>query len=102
MEQRITCSNCGFQNSIRQRFCGGCGTKLVISTQLTSDTSASTKESVSPPGHRQINVKPTWSLAWGLYWRMLLIGLFVTGVVYLIGIIIMLAMGFTLLPPFGL
>jgi len=29
-------------------------------------------------------VKPTWKLAWGLYWRMLLIGLGMSAIIWLI------------------
>ena len=40
-------------------------------------------------------VKPTWQLAWGLYWRMLLIGLGMWVVVWLITF---LAVGAAFLP----
>ncbi len=50
-------------------------------------------ESLASP--RQADVKPTWGLAWGLYWRMALLSLLIGGAVYLIVVILMLAFGFT-------
>ncbi len=50
---------------------------------------------------RQADVKPTWGLAWGLYWRMALLSLLIGGAVYLIFAIVWLALGFQLAPPLG-
>ena len=36
------------------------------------------------PEEEKVEVKPTWRLAWGLWWRMLLIGL---GITVVIGVI---------------
>lgn len=43
-------------------------------------------------------VKPTWSLAWGLFWRQFLISL---GIYAIIMLIMFLAGVFTLLPLLG-
>jgi hypothetical protein len=43
----------------------------------------------------EVEVKATWRLTWGLYWRMLLIGLGITVILWLI---IFLTVGATLLP----
>jgi hypothetical protein len=32
----------------------------------------------------EMEVKPTWKLAWGLWWRMMLISIGIWGVIYLI------------------
>ncbi|MCK4722208.1 MAG: zinc ribbon domain-containing protein [Dehalococcoidia bacterium] len=56
-------------------------------------------ESLASP--RQADVKPTWGLAWGLYWRMALLSLLIGGAVYLIFAIVWLALGFQLAPPLG-
>jgi len=32
----------------------------------------------------KVEIKPTWGLAWGLFWRILLISLAVGGIIYLI------------------
>lgn len=42
----------------------------------------------------QVEIKPTWRLAWGLFWRMFLINLAVVGVIYLI----IFTIGIALLP----
>ena len=46
----------------------------------------------------KVDVKVTWGLVWALYWRMLLIGLGITAVIWLI---MFLALGSTLLPFLG-
>ncbi|MBN2187126.1 MAG: hypothetical protein JW732_06715 [Dehalococcoidia bacterium] len=45
-------------------------------------------------------VKPTWRLAWGLWWRMFLISLGISAVVGLIIFLVMLIAGVSLLQPF--
>jgi len=42
----------------------------------------------------QVEIKPTWRLAWGLFWRMFLMALGAYGILFLI----MLAIGITLSP----
>ena len=89
-EQPITCTSCGFENAATQQFCGACGAKLVASKPQELD-----KVIVTPANVGQIEVKPTWGLAWGLYWRMLVMGLVFAGLVYLIVLVVMLTLGFT-------
>jgi hypothetical protein len=43
----------------------------------------------------QVEVKPTWRLAWGLFWRWFLIGL---GVYAIIWLIIIAVIGISFLP----
>lgn len=89
-QQTIACPNCGAQNPAGQEFCGACGARLAGVTQPVPTRGVSSLAS-----RQQIEVKPTWELAWGLFWRMALLGLFVMGTVYLIAMIVMLALGFT-------
>ena len=46
----------------------------------------------------QVEVKPTWRLAWGLFWRTFLIGLAFYGVLFLIIFLITMAIGIMLFP----
>ncbi len=43
-------------------------------------------------------IKVTWGLAWGLWWRMMLITL---GIYAVIGLIVFIVLGATLLPLLG-
>jgi hypothetical protein len=45
--------------------------------------------------HRQLDVKPTWGLSWGLFWRMLCLWIFVSGVIFLGYMLVRLALGYT-------
>ena len=46
----------------------------------------------------QVEVKPTWRLAWGLFWRMFLIELGVAAVIWLIVLIVAVLIGISLTP----
>ncbi len=46
-------------------------------------------------------VKPTWKLAWGLWWRVFLISLGIWAVVGLIIFLVMLIAGVSLIPFFA-
>ncbi len=119
-QQGIACPGCGFENPTGQQFCGACGTKLagekeqeVVSVSQPEVVSEKQPEVVSErqqnvvrvveslASPRQADVKPTWGLAWGLYWRMALLSLLIGGAVYLIFAIVWLALGFQLAPPLG-
>jgi predicted lipid-binding transport protein (Tim44 family) len=50
---------------------------------------------------QQFEVKPTWGLAWGLWWRMLLLSILIFGTLYLIVVMVMVLgfhQSFQLLP----
>ena len=51
---------------------------------------------------QKVEVKPTWGLAWGLWWRMVVLGLLIGGLIYLI-LIVVWALAFNVTPslPFG-
>lgn len=96
---KTSCPSCGAQNLAGQQFCGTCGSKLVVEARQTASGAAQqpTTGEVGTAAPRQpVEVKPTWGLAWGLWWRMGLLGLLVGGVLYLIALIVMLALGFQL------
>ncbi|HEX76317.1 MAG TPA: zinc ribbon domain-containing protein [Dehalococcoidia bacterium] len=95
MEQKTTCPKCSSQNPVGQQFCGACGAKLA--DEMQQDLNKVMGQLVK---RYQIKVKPTWDLAWGLYWRMLLLGLLVAGTLYFIAMIIVLALGLTVSPWF--
>jgi predicted RNA-binding Zn-ribbon protein involved in translation (DUF1610 family) len=102
-QQKIKCPNCGSQNLAGQQFCGNCGAALVAVAQQApaappQETPAKVVSPVIP--RQQVEVKPTWGLAWGLWWRMALLGLLIGGILYLIvAIVMVLAFNYKL--PFG-
>ena len=111
-QERIACPSCGLENDAGQQFCGACGTKLagerqpeVVSErqpEVVSERQQNVVRVVEPlASPRQADVKPTWGLAWGLYWRMALLSLLIGGAVYLIFAIVWLALDFQLAPPLG-
>jgi uncharacterized protein CbrC (UPF0167 family) len=109
--QAITCPNCGSQSPAGQQFCGTCGARLAgVAQQMPQQVPQQVPTKViSPVVNRQPaevkpswsgEVRPTWGLAWGLFWRMLLLSLLFGGIIYLIAMVVMLALGFTF--PTGL
>ena len=111
-QQSVACPGCGLENPAGQQFCGACGTQLagerepqVVSERQPEVVSERRQnvvrvvEPVASPGQTQI--RPTWGLAWGLYWRMALLSLLIGGTSYLIFAIVLLALGFQLGAPFG-
>jgi len=107
----IKCPNCGVQNLAGQQFCGNCGTKLAAVAQqaptaptpqmpadMTQEAPPTAMRPVTP--RQQFEVKPTWGLAWGLWWRMAILGLLIGGIAYLIVVIVMV-LGFNYKLPFG-
>jgi hypothetical protein len=103
-EEKIACPSCGFQNPAGQQFCGACGAKLAGEgePEVVSERQPEVVRVVEPVASpRQAEVKPTWGLAWGLYWRMMLLGLLIGGAAYLIFAIVWLALGHQFAPPSG-
>jgi len=126
-QQKIKCPNCGFQNLPGQQFCGSCGAKLIavaqpastvptqqVSTVPTQQVSnITTHEAPTVPAQKvptkvvkpvvpdqQVDVKPTWGLAWGLWWRMVVLGLLIGGIVYF-AVVVVMVLAFNYKLPFG-
>ncbi len=116
MQQMVTCQNCGSQNAANQQFCVSCGAHLgggqrqiphmPIVTGIAAPASMVTgmtmpQQAVTPAvapdahHHRQLDVKPTWGLAWGLFWRMLCLWIFLSGAIFLGYMLVRLALGYT-------
>jgi hypothetical protein len=116
MQQMVTCQNCGSQNAANQQFCVSCGAHLggnqrqiphmPIVTGIAAPgplvTGMALPQQVVTPAvapdthhHRQLDVKPTWGLAWGLFWRMLCLWIFLSGAIFLGYMLVRLALGYT-------
>lgn len=96
-QQKIKCPNCGSQNLAGQQFCGTCGARLV---EMAAPSPVAEVRPLA--SHKQIEVKPTWGLAWGLWWRGLLLTLLIGGIAFLIFVIItVLGLGWGLKSPIG-
>ena len=116
MQQMVTCQNCGSQNAANQQFCVSCGTHLggghrqiphmPIVTCGAAPTSMVTgmgmpQQAITPTvtpdmhHHKPLDVKPTWGLAWGLFWRTLCLWIFASGVIFLVYMLVRLALGYT-------
>jgi hypothetical protein len=48
-----------------------------------------------PVHHRQVEVKVTWGLAWGLFWRVCLLWIFLGGAAFLVYMLVRLILGYT-------
>jgi hypothetical protein len=116
MQQMVTCPNCGSQNAANQQFCVSCGAHLggpgrpvshvpivtgvaapsapimagMIAPQPMMSQAMPAKLGQSGP----LDVKPTWGLAWGLFWRMLCLLLFMGGVLFLIYMLVRMMLGY--------
>ncbi len=127
-QPKIKCPNCGTQNAVGQPFCGNCGTKLVatatqqvavrpaqqapaVVTQQVPSAPAQQVPAVVPQEtparvarpaapEQRVTTKPTWGLAWGLWWRWLILTVLIGAVVYLL-IVIVMVLGFNYKLPFG-
>ncbi len=112
MQQTVVCPNCGSQNSAGQQFCVSCGAHLPNQQGPASHTPIVTgvinPAQVAPPvqpivpgmglmsvvQQGPVEVKPTWGLAWGLFWRMIIINLLLGGTLFLAYMIVRLALGY--------
>lgn len=116
MQQMVTCQNCGSQNAANQQFCVSCGAHLgavprpvshvPIVTGLAAPAPMMTGAVIPQPmvarplaaasqQASQVDVKPTWGLAWGLFWRALCLTLFTGGLLFLIYMLVRMALGYT-------
>jgi hypothetical protein len=115
MQQMVSCPNCGSQNAANQQFCVSCGAHLIGSSRQTSHVPIVTAVAVPPLSgatmapqnqvlqalpavsaqSRQVDVKPTWGLAWGLFWRTICI-LVLIGLLGFLGyMLVRMALGYT-------
>jgi len=116
MQQTAICPNCGSQNAANQQFCVSCGAHLATSQRPASHVPIVTGVANHSPGvtgmpvqsafsgtlmpsaplaqQGQVEVKPTWGLAWGLFWRMLFIYIILGGGVLLIYMLVRLILGY--------
>jgi hypothetical protein len=115
MQQMVTCPNCGSQNAASQQFCVSCGGHLGGAARPVSHVPIVTGVAAPAPmmagmvtpqsmvaqqlpaaSHQtaQVDIKPTWGLAWGLFWRTLCLMLFTTGVIFLVYMLVRMVLGF--------
>lgn len=102
-QQAFRCPNCGSQNVAGQKFCGTCGARLAAPAQQVTAVwgqETPTKVVAQSIPSQQVEVKPTWGLAWGLWWRMAVLGLLIGGTIYLI-VALVLVLAFNYKFPFG-
>ena len=116
MQQIVSCQNCGSQNAANQQFCVSCGAYLGVAQRQMPHVPIVTgivapapmmpkmvapQQVISPVvtqdtvHHRQVEVKPTMSLAWGLFWRMLCLWVFMCGILLLGYMLGRMALGYT-------
>ena len=110
-----TCPNCGSQNAANQQFCVSCGAHLggtarpvshvpivtgvaapatMVGTVVTPQPLITANLPAAPRQTAQADVKPTWGLAWGLFWRTICLMLFTGGVIFLIYMLVRMVMGY--------
>jgi hypothetical protein len=115
MQQMATCPNCGSQNAANQQFCVSCGAHLggtgrpvshvpivtgvaapatMMGTAVTPQPLMTANLPAAPRQTAQADVRPTWGLAWGLFWRTVCLILFTGGVFFLIYMLVRMAMGY--------
>jgi hypothetical protein len=114
MQQMVTCPNCGSQNAANQQFCISCGAHLGntgrpvshvpivtgVAAQAVPGAGVVTPQpmvSTLPALHatsRQADVRATWGLAWGLFWRTLCLWLFLGGIAFLIYMLVRMILGY--------
>lgn len=113
MQQTVACPNCGLQNASSQQFCVSCGahlgntqrpishipivTGVVGTTQTTggiAGRSVVTSGLAMSRSQDRVEVKPTWALAWGLFWRILIIDLLAGGLIFLGYMLVRLILGY--------
>ena len=83
----VKCSNCGMETS--GDYCEWCKYPILSGLPRQKEVIADKEVTMD-----KVVVKPTWALAWGLFWRTFLIGLGINAIIF--GI--MLALGIALLP----
>lgn len=110
MQQTVICPNCGSQNAANQQFCVSCGAHLANTQRPASHVPIVTGVvnpapvvapvqpimggTVLSPSTQQVEVKPTWGLAWGLFWRMLFLYILMGGVIFLGYMLVRLILGY--------
>jgi len=112
MQQMVTCPNCGSQNAANQQFCVSCGANLgtaarphvPVVTGIAAPMAGvggmmgqPMMTPVLPPPvqlEKQVDIKPTWALAWGLFWRTLCLLLFTGGLMFLLYMVVRMVLGY--------
>ncbi|MGA2368245.1 MAG: zinc ribbon domain-containing protein [Dehalococcoidia bacterium] len=105
MQQMVTCPNCGSQNAANQQFCVSCGANLGTSgrphvpvvTGIAAPVAQPMMTPNLPPAvqsEKQVDIKPTWALAWGLFWRTLCLLLFTGGLMFLLYMVARMVLGY--------
>ncbi|MBM3155368.1 MAG: zinc ribbon domain-containing protein [Chloroflexi bacterium] len=98
--QEISCPACGSKNPADRHFCGVCGASLTPPVQTAKAAEPVATQPVQPmvstPAHSEVAVRPTWGLAWGLFWRIALLWLLFGGIIYLMVYFLMLS---NIIPP---
>ena len=110
MQQMVTCPNCGSQNAGNQQFCVSCGAHLGAAARQSHVpivTGVAASSPMVPPQQlmaatlpaaprqsSQVDVKPTWTLAWGLFWRMICLMLFTGGLIFLVYMLVRMILGY--------
>jgi hypothetical protein len=56
---------------------------------MTASLPAAPRQSSSP-----MDIRPTWTLAWGLFWRMVCLMLFTGGLIFLIYMLVRMILGY--------
>jgi len=113
MQQTVACPNCGLQNASNQQFCVSCGAHLgnpqrpISHIPIVTGVVGTAQAQGGVPGQSigtsgaaisrspdRVEVKPTWGLAWGLFWRLLIIELFAAGLIFLGYMLVRLILGY--------
>jgi len=98
--QEVSCPNCGAKNAADRHFCAECGTSLTtqkpdkLPTVVESAAARPVASAAASGG--EIAPRPTWGLAWGLFWRIALLVLLFGGIIYMAIYFLMLS---RIIPP---
>ena len=105
----VTCPNCGSQNAANQQFCVSCGANLGtanrphvpvvtgIASPVPGVVTQPMMTAALPPAvqaEKQVEIKPTWALAWGLFWRTVCLILFTAGLLFLLYMVLRAVLGY--------
>ena len=96
----ITCPNCGSKNRADLHFCGVCGASLLApepeKLPAVADPDAAKPAATVHYTSKEVPVRPTWGLAWGLFWRIVVFLLLLGSIAYMVIYFLMLS---NIIPP---